>query len=137
MSTERKVGIRNKPFTIFTQDSNSQYKENTMHTHQRCKSSLLQLTTESKLNYYSYSLIDESSSLMTKLIIQSNILKEYNTWVNILLSIINSKSTNENYCDLGTPIQKGLEHIGKMQTDNFQIKTKLIDEIAKYNIPPQ
>ena len=49
--------------------------------------------------------------LATNVRIQNKILEEYQNWINILLSVINSKKINNTYNDIGTPIQLGLKHI--------------------------
>lgn len=75
---------------------------------------------------------DEVSLLKLKILIQTNILKEYEAWTHLLLSIVGEKSTNEEiHCDLGTPIQKGLEKIEKLQNDNFKVKQQIIHQINK------
>ena len=48
------------------------------------------------------------------------------------------KSTNEEiHCDLGTPIQKGLEKIEKLQNDNFKVKQQIIHQINKNTLLTQ
>ena len=70
--------------------------------------------------------------LSTKVRIQNKILEEYQKWVNILLSVINSKNINNNYNDLGTPIQQGLNNIEKLKNENLKIKTLIINQ-KSYN----
>jgi hypothetical protein len=76
---------------------------------------------------------DEVNLLKIRLISQNNLLKEYENWINILLSIVGDNPTFEDdiHYDLGTPIQKGLEKIEKLQEENIKIKEKLIDETKK------
>ena len=76
---------------------------------------------------------DEVNLLKIRLISQNNLLKEYENWINILLSIVGDNPTFEDdiHYDLGTPIQKGLEKIEKLQEENMKIKEKLIDETKK------
>jgi len=76
---------------------------------------------------------DEIDLLKIRLISQNNLLKEYENWINILLSIVGDNPTFDDdiHYDLGTPIQKGLEKIEKLQEENIKIKEKLIDETKK------
>ena len=76
---------------------------------------------------------DELDLLKIRLISQNNLLKEYENWINILLSIVGDNPTFEDdiHYDLGTPIQKGLEKIEKLQEENIKIKEKIIDETKK------
>ena len=62
----------------------------------------------------------------TNVRIQNKILEEYQNWINILLSVINSKKINNTYNDIGTPIQLGLKHIEKLKKENLEIKTMII-----------
>jgi hypothetical protein len=41
-----------------------------------------------------------------KLLVNSNVIKEYENWVAILLNIMNLKDEVEKHYDLGTPIEK-------------------------------
>ena len=64
--------------------------------------------------------------LATNVRIQNKILDEYQNWTYILLSVIDSKNINNNYNDIGTPIQQGLENIEKIKNENLEIKTLII-----------
>jgi hypothetical protein len=75
-----------------------------------------------------------------QLISQANSIKEYENWINILLNMVNLKDDNDNHYDIATPIQKvkiyiyifqGLEKIQHLESDNFELKKKLIREIKK------
>ncbi len=41
-----------------------------------------------------------------KLLVNSNVIKEYENWVAILLNIVNLKDETDKHYDLGTPIEK-------------------------------
>lgn len=75
---------------------------------------------------------DELSLLRLKLLIQKNIMKEYQSWVNKMLLIIGEKNEEDNiHFDFGTPIQEGLQKIEDLYKENFKIKQKFIKEISK------
>ena len=83
---------------------------------------------------------DEKSyqNLATNVRIQNNIIEEYQKWINILLSTINSKEIESSYQDIGTPIQEGLEDIEKLKLKNFEIKTLIIkNKIKNENLEKQ
>jgi hypothetical protein len=50
--------------------------------------------------------IDELSNLKYKILKQRNILKDYESWVQILLNIVNIKDDPSNHYDIATPIEK-------------------------------
>ena len=50
--------------------------------------------------------IEELSSLKCKLLKQINVLKDYESWVQILLNIVNVKDDNTKHYDIATPIEK-------------------------------
>ena len=72
--------------------------------------------------------------LATNVRVQNKIIEEYQNWVNILLSVINTKKINcfqaeiSSYEDIGTPIQQGLENIEKLKNENLNIKTLIINK---------
>ena len=59
--------------------------------------------------------------------IQYKILEFYQKWINTLLSVLNNNENN-NYDNIGTPIQQNLEDIEKLKEENFKIKTKIIQQ---------
>ena len=59
--------------------------------------------------------------------IQYKILEFYQKWINTLLSVLNNNENN-NYDNIGTPIQQNLEYIEKLKEENFKIKTKIIQQ---------
>ena len=67
-------------------------------------------------------------NLATKVRIQNHIIEEYQKWINILLTTINNKNKNNEYNDIGTPIQEGLQDIEKLKTKNFEIKSLVINK---------
>jgi hypothetical protein len=69
--------------------------------------------------------------LKTKLIYQTNTIKEYDSWVGLIINIINSKVDPNNHYDYGTSIQKGLEKIEHLENENFELKRKYLREVNK------
>ena len=64
---------------------------------------------------------DDISLMKLKILIQSNIQKEYEKWTYLLLSIVGDRTSNENvHVDLGTPIQKRLQKIEDLQNKKTQ-----------------
>ncbi len=49
---------------------------------------------------------DEINELKLRLLVNSNVIKEYENWVAILLNIMNLKDEVDKHYDLGTPIEK-------------------------------
>lgn len=83
---------------------------------------------------------DEKSyqNLATNVRIQNNLIEEYQKWINILLTTINSKEIESGYQDIGTPIQEGLEDIEKLKLKNFEIKSLIIkNKIKNENLEKQ
>ena len=67
-----------------------------------------------------------------------NIQKEYEKWTYLLLSIVGDRTSNENvHVDLGTPIQKRLQKIEDLQSENFKIKQQIINQINQNNLLSQ
>ncbi len=69
--------------------------------------------------------------MKTKLIYQTNTIKEYDSWVGLIINIINSKVDPNNHYDYGTSIQKGLEKIEHLENENFELKRKYLREVNK------
>lgn len=93
------------------------------------KKNNLQNTIDSSYNkpvFESYNNEKSYQNLATNVRIQNNIIEEYQKWINILLSTINSKEIENTYQDIGTPIQEGLEDIEKLKIKNFEIKSLII-----------
>ena len=81
---------------------------------------------------------DDISLMKLKILIQSNIQKEYEKWTYLLLSIVGDRTSNENvHVDLGTPIQKRLQKIEDLQSENFKIKQQIINQINQNNLLSQ
>lgn len=57
------------------------------------------------IEYFYYS-IEEINDLKCLIISQTNTIKEYESWVNLLISIINSNTNNSNHHDFGSLLQK-------------------------------
>jgi hypothetical protein len=74
---------------------------------------------------------EEIEQLKLKLVSQINLIKEYEYWTQILLSIVGDKTMNNTYQDVGTPIQKGLMRIESLQNENLKIKQKIIEQLNK------
>ena len=64
---------------------------------------------------------------------QTILIKEYENWINILLSIVGDNPTfdDEVHYDMGTPIQKGLEKVEKILRRKFKNKRKINKWIKK------
>lgn len=84
--------------------------------------------TNNKLDIYNSSSSYQScNSLQIKTTIQLTLLKSYEQWIQILLSFIGDKPSNRDiYIDNGTPIQRGLECIDKLQTETKTIKERVL-----------
>ena len=111
--------------------------KNLMNSSMKKKNNTNQNTIESidnKSVFESYNDEKTYQNLATKVRIQNNIIEEYQKWVNILLSAINSKEIESSYQDIGTPIQEGLEDIEKLKLKNFEIKYLIIKNKLKMKI---
>ena len=75
----------------------------------------------------------EYNDLKSLLMVQKEMMDEYQTWIQILVSVINNKESTTNHIDIGTPIQEGLKGVEKIKNDNFEIKKKII-EVRKKNL---
>ena len=75
----------------------------------------------------------EYNDLKSLLMVQKEMMDEYQTWIQILVSVINNKESTTNHIDIGTPIQEGLKGVEKIKNDNFEIKKKKL-EIKKKNL---
>lgn len=69
--------------------------------------------------------------LKHKLFVQNNTLKEYDSWVNLLINMINSREYPENHFDFGSNIQKRLEKIQNLELEKNELKTKYLKECQK------
>ena len=76
---------------------------------------------------------EEYNDLKSLLMIQKEMMEQYQTWIQILLSVINNRESTTNHIDIGTPIQEGLKGVEKIKNDNFEIKKKII-EVRKKNL---
>ena len=115
--------------------------KNLMNSSMKKKNNTNQNTIESidnKSVFESYNDEKTYQNLATKVRIQNNIIEEYQKWVNILLSAINSKEIESSYQDIGTPIQERLEDIEKLKLKNFEIKSLIIkNKIKNENLEKQ
>ena len=75
----------------------------------------------------------EYNDLKSLLMVQKEMMEQYQTWIQILLSVINNRESTTNHIDIGTPIQEGLKGVEKIKNDNFEIKKKII-EVRKKNL---
>ena len=85
---------------------------------------------------YTKSMIDYNENknyhiLAKQVRIQNKIIEEYQKWVNILIPAINDKKMENEYKDIGTPIQEGLESIEELKVTNFKVKSLIIKEKLK------
>lgn len=71
-------------------------------------------------------------SLKIECAIQQNLLKHYEQWIQLLLSIIGDKPNDSStHIDIGTPIQKGLESIAKIQRETMVINENILIQKEK------
>lgn len=80
-----------------------------------------------------FTIIDKLSEKKLQLVCQNNIIKEYESWTHLLLNIINNTKTNPNeknftHIDYGTPVQKHLEKLTKIELECFDIQKKIIQQ---------
>ena len=128
-STKKKINSYNN---INNKSTNSKY--NTISSMKKENNYNKNITIDSEKNKALFEDEEENNNyqiLSTNVRIQNKILEEYQNWINILLSVIDSKKINNNYNDIGTPIQQGLEHIEKLKNENLKIKTLIIKQKAK------
>ena len=113
-------GIQNLPKSlILKKNKNQNYTE------------LLNPNTDLNSNQNNFIGDDELSLLRLRILIQKNIMREYQIWINKLLIIIGEKKDDNIHFDIGTPIQEGLQRIEDLFKENYKIKQKLIKEISK------
>ena len=92
------------------------------------KSEMCHSSSSSKVsgNYTNY------HSLKIECAIQQNLLKHYEQWIQLLLSIIGDKPNDSStHIDIGTPIQKGLESIAKIQRETMVINENILIQKEK------
>ena len=71
-------------------------------------------------------------SLKIQCAIQQNLLKHYEQWIQLLLSIIGDKPNDSStHIDIGTPVQKGLETIAKIQRETMVINENILVQKEK------
>jgi len=95
---------------------------------------------EDKLNWILKD--NKVSELKQEIITNNNILKEYEKWTYLLLSIINNTkicegkhhnydfNSNEVHYDFGSKVQNELLKISDIEEENFNLKRKLIEKSA-------
>ena len=102
-------------------NSSSKKKNNQTYTIDSCY-------TKSMIDYNE----DKNYHILAKQVrIQNKIIEEYQKWVNILIPAINDKKMENEYKDIGTPIQEGLESIEELKVTNFKVKSLIIKEKLK------
>ena len=75
---------------------------------------------------------DKNFHILAKQVrIQNKIIEEYQKWINILIPVINDRKIDNEYKDIGTPIQEGLESIEELKSTNFKVKSLIIKEKLK------
>ncbi len=110
---------KSKPKYIF--NSSSKKKNNQNYTIESCY-------TKSMIDYNE----DKNYRILAKQVrIQNKIIEEYQKWIDILIPTINDKKIDNEYKDIGTPIQEGLESIEELKGTNFKVKTLIIKEKLK------
>ena len=96
---------------VFNMPNRSHLVESTTNRYE--KFSLI-FNGEGNNNNNLYCVIDQVSDMKCKIISQTNIIKEYDNWINLLLNIVNTRNetttnnTNADviHYDLATPVQK-------------------------------
>ena len=110
---------KSKPKYIF--NSSSKKKNNQTYTIDTCY-------TKSMRDYNE----DKNFHILAKQVrIQNKIIEEYQKWINILIPAINDRKIDNEYKDIGTPIQEGLESIEELKSTNFKVKSLIIKEKLK------
>jgi hypothetical protein len=108
-----------KPKYMF--NSSSKKKNKQTYTIESCY-------TKSMIDYNE----DKNYHILAKQVrIQNKIIEEYQKWINILIPVINDKKIDNEYKDIGTPIQEGLESIEELKNTNFKVKSLIIKEKLK------
>ena len=102
-------------------NSSSKKKNNQTYTIDSCY-------TKSMVDYNE----DKNYHFLAKQVrIQNKIIEEYQKWINILIPAINDRKIENEYKDIGTPIQEGLESIEELKNTNFKVKSLIIKEKLK------
>lgn len=109
------------PKSRYINNSSSKKKNNQTYTIDTC---------------YTKSMIDSNEEknyrfLAKQVRIQNKIIEEYQKWINILIPAINDKKIDNEYKDIGTPIQEGLQSIEELKSTNFKVKSLIIKEKLK------
>jgi len=81
-----------------------------------------------KVLFYSEEENKNYHNLANNVRIQNKILELYNKWISTLLTVIDNNKINNEYNDIGTPVQQNLEEIEKLKEENLKIKTKIISQ---------
>ena len=81
-----------------------------------------------KVLFYSEEENKNYHNLANNVRIQNKILELYNKWISTLLTVIDNNKINNEYNDIGTPVQQNLEEIEKLKEENLKIKTKIINQ---------
>jgi len=81
-----------------------------------------------KVLFYSEEENKNYHNLANDVRIQNKILELYNKWISTLLTVIDNNKINNEYNDIGTPVQQNLEEIEKLKEENLKIKTKIINQ---------
>ena len=102
-------------------NSSSKKKNNQTYTIESCYTKSILDSNEEK-NYH---------ILAKQVRIQNKIIEEYQKWINILIPAINDKKIDNEYKDIGTPIQEGLLSIEELKNTNFKVKSLIIKEKLK------
>jgi hypothetical protein len=77
------------------------------------------------------SLEEDTFKLKSQLLIQTNTLREYDNWVNLMLNIINAREYPDHHFDFASNIQKRLEKIKCLEAEKWELVTKYFKEVER------
>jgi len=69
--------------------------------------------------------------LKCKILANSNVIKEYENWINLLLNVVNVNQNPNDYFDLANPIYEKKKKINELGKDNLEINKMIVREKDK------
>ena len=81
------------------------------------------------INYFN--LEAEVNLLKCKILANSNVIKEYENWINLLLNVVNVNQTPSDYFDLANPVYEKKKKIEELGKDSLEINKMIIREKEK------
>jgi hypothetical protein len=73
----------------------------------------------------------EENLLKCKILANSNVIKEYENWINLLLNVINVNQNPQNFFDLANHLHEKRKKIEDLGRDNLEINKMIIREKDK------